>query len=154
MFQHYKIRQTLSQAFWATSLGTSCTPYFDATEFTCCTSSGKRASQFLKDKFTVHRFCFLPLSNVFFLSHSFAVFVMDVVSCMGNYISILYHNSVISTKKSIRKIGLPFEPLFKVWTAISTCSTSMNGPNSFQSMGKLKRGLHSIRINWLIAQRY
>ena len=25
---------------------------------------------------------------------------MDVVSCMGNYISILYHNSVISTKNS------------------------------------------------------
>ena len=87
-------------------MGTSCTPYFDATEFTCCMSSVERASQFLKDKFTVHRCCFLPLSNVFyffyfiFLSHSFALFVMDVVSCMCNYISILYHNSVISTKNS------------------------------------------------------
>ena len=36
----------------------------------------------------------------FFLSHSLAVFVMDVVSCMVNYISILYHNSVISSKNS------------------------------------------------------
>ena len=64
--------------------------------------------------------------------HSLAVFVRDVVSCMGNYVSILYHNSVISTKNS--KNWVTFFPLFNVWTALSTCSMSMNGPNSFQSM--------------------
>ena len=70
-------------------------------------SSGKRASQlFLKDKFTVHRFCFLPLLSVFiffFLSHSVAVFVMDVVSCMGNYISIC--TTMCNFNKEFEKLG-------------------------------------------------
>ena len=115
-------------------------------------SSSKRASRFLKDKFTVHRFCFLPLSNVFFfICHSLAVFVMDDVSCMGNYISILYHNSVISTK-IFEKLGyllclsskseLQFQHAVCQWTA-QTVSSQWT-----------KRGLHSTRIYWLIAQRY
>ena len=116
-------------------------------------SSGKRASRFLKDKFTIHRFCFLPLSNVFFLCvcHSLAVFVRDVVSCMGNYISILYHNSVISTKNSKNlgyllclssKSELHFQQAVCQWTA-QTVSNQWT-----------KRGLHSMIINWLITQRY
>ena len=105
------------------SLGISCTPYFDATEFTCCMSSVERASQFLKDEFTVHRFCFLP-RKCSFLCHSLAVFVMDVVSCMGNYISILYHNSVISTKNS------------KNWVTFGASLQSLNCNFNMQHINK------------------
>ena len=116
-------------------------------------SSGKRASRFLKDKFTVHRFCFLPLSNVFFfLSHSFTVFVMDVVSYW--VIILVFCTTMVKFQQRIRKIGLPFVPLFKVWTAISTCSMPMNGPNSFQSMDEERIAFHDNKLNWLIAQRY
>ena len=37
-------------------------------------------------------------------------------------------------------------PLIKVWTAISTCSTSMNCPNSFHSMDKKRIAFHENKL--------
>ena len=97
----YRKRSSVSVTVEISFVGYKLHSVLNATEFICCMSSGKRASRFLKDKFTVLRFCFPHASlKCFFFFHSLAVFVMDVVSSMGNYISILYHNSVISTKNS------------------------------------------------------
>ena len=94
----------------------------------------------------------MPLSNVFFFFHSLAVFVMDVVSSMGNYISILYHNSVISTKNS------------KNWVTFCASLQSLNcnfnmqyaneRPKQFPINGPREDCIPLMRINWLIAQRY
>ena len=116
-------------------------------------SSGKRASRLLKDKFTVLRFWFPHASlKCFFFFHSFAVFVMDVVSSMGNYISILYHNSVISIKNS------------KNWVTFCASLQSLNcnfnmqyaneRPKQFPINGRREDCIPLTRINWLIAQRY
>ena len=92
----------------------------------------------------------MPLSNVFFFFHSLAVF--DVVSCMGNYISILYHNSVISTKNSKNWV------IFCASLQSLNCNFNMQyaneRPKQFPINGRREDCIPLMRINWLIAQRY
>ena len=118
----------------------------DATEFICCMSSGKRASRFLKDKFTVHRFCFLPLSNVFSVCvcHSLAVFVRDVVSCMGNYISILCHNIVIPTTNS--KNWVTFCAFLQSLNCTFNMQYVYERPKQFQSMDEERIAFHDNKL--------
>ena len=75
---------------------------------------------------------------------------MDVVSCMGNYISIC--TTMCNFNKEFEKLGyllrlsskseLQFQHAEHQWTA-QTVSNQWT-----------KRKLHSMRINWLIVQRY
>ena len=113
-------------------------------------SSGKRASRFLKDTFTVLRFCFQHASlKCFFFSFSGS---LRHERCMGNYISILYHNSVISTKNSENWVT------FCASLQSLNCNFNMQyaneRPKQFPINGRTEDCIPLMRINWLIAQRY
>ena len=72
--------------------------------------------------------------------------------CMGNYISILYHNSVISTKNSENWVT------FCASLQSLNCNFNMQyaneRPKQFPINGRREDCIPLMRINWLIAQRY
>ena len=91
----------------------------------------------------------MPLSNAFFFSFSGS---LRHGRCMGNYISILYHNSVISTKNSENWVT------FCASLQSLNCNFNMQyaneRPKQFPINGRREDCIPLMRINWLIAQRY